>query len=55
MHTKLGKRANGLFGELKIVEIPDDIEWQIEQDNETGREWVAEKHRTWGFDYSGGM
>lgn len=42
---KLGDKANGSYSELKIVEIPDNIEWYIlEQD---GLEWVAEKHRTW--------
>jgi hypothetical protein len=33
------------FAELKIVEIPDDVEWQIEEYD--GLEWVAEKHKTW--------
>ena len=37
--------ANGRHAELKIVEIPDDVEWQIEEYD--GNEWVAEKHRTW--------
>ena len=30
---------------LKIVEIPDDVEWEIEEYD--GNEWVAEKHRKW--------
>ena len=30
----------------RVVEIPDDVEWTIE--NYDGYEWVAEKHRTWG-------
>jgi len=30
---------------LKIVEIPDDVKWQI--DEYDGLEWVAEQHRTW--------
>lgn len=30
---------------LKIVEIPDNVEWQIEEC--AGKEWIAEKHRTW--------
>lgn len=42
---KLGEGANGSFAALKIVEIPDDVDWQIEEYD--GREWVAEKHRTW--------
>jgi hypothetical protein len=33
------------FADLKIVEIPDDVEWEIEEYD--GNEWVAEKHRTW--------
>lgn len=42
---ELGKKANNIYSELKIVEIPDDVEWQI--DEYDGVEWVAEKHRTW--------
>lgn len=42
---ELGRKADGAYAELKIVEIPDDVEWQIEEYD--GREWVAEKHRTW--------
>ena len=42
---ELGKKADGRHAELKIVEIPDDVEWQIEEYD--GSEWVAEKHRTW--------
>lgn len=42
---KLKKKANGNSAELKVVEIPDGIEWEIEQYD--GREWIAEKHRTW--------
>lgn len=33
------------FAELKVVEIPDDVEWEIQEYD--GNEWVAEKHRTW--------
>lgn len=42
---ELGTDANGRYSELKIVEIPDDVEWQIAEYD--GLEWVAEKHRTW--------
>ena len=42
---KLGSKANGCLANLKVVEIPDDIEWEIEERD--GLEWVAEKHRTW--------
>jgi hypothetical protein len=42
---KLGSKANGRFAELKVVEVPDDVEWSI--DEYDGVEWVAEKHQTW--------
>lgn len=42
---KLGKEANGNCAKLSIVEIPDDVDWEI--DEYDGREHVAEKHRTW--------
>ena len=35
----------GRCAELKVVEIPDDVEWTIEEYD--GNEWVAEVHRTW--------
>ena len=41
----LKESANGRYAELKIVEVPADVEWTI--DEYDGREWVAEKHRTW--------
>jgi hypothetical protein len=43
---ELGEEANTRFSNLKVVEIPADVEWQIEEYD--GREWIAEKHRTWG-------
>ena len=42
---EMGEKANGWAAELKIVEIPDDVEWYI--DEYDGMEHVAEKHRTW--------
>ena len=42
---ELGADANGRHAELSVVEIPDDVEWQIEEYD--GLEWVAEVHRTW--------
>jgi hypothetical protein len=42
---ELGNKANGDFAELKIVEIPASVDWQIEEYD--GREWVAEVHQTW--------
>lgn len=41
----LGEKANGDFAKLKIIEIPDDVKWQIEDYD--GVEWIAEVHRTW--------
>ena len=41
----LGSKANGKYSELKIVEVPDDVNWYIEEYD--GKEWVAEQHRTW--------
>jgi hypothetical protein len=42
---ELGKDANGQCAELTVLEIPDDVQWEIEEYD--GMEWVAEKHRTW--------
>jgi hypothetical protein len=42
---ELGMAANGAHSNLKIVEIPGDIDWLV-QDYD-GAEWVAERHRTW--------
>jgi len=42
---ELGERANGRFAQLRIVDVPDDIEWEISEYD--GVEHVAEKHRAW--------
>jgi hypothetical protein len=42
---ELKDRANGQHANLKVVEIPDDIEWYVEEYD--GAEHVAEVHRTW--------
>lgn len=42
---ELGPLANGRFAKLKIVDVPDDVEWEI--DDYDGRETVKEKHRSW--------
>ena len=42
---ELGSKANGRCAKLQIVEIPDGIDWEIEEYD--GQEWVSEKHRTW--------
>ena len=42
---ELGQDAAGFCCHLNAVEIPDGVEWTIEEHD--GLEWVAEKHRTW--------
>lgn len=42
---EMGRMANGSFAILKIVDIPNDVNWYIEEYD--GLEWVAEVHRTW--------
>ncbi len=41
----LGSEANGRHADLRVVEVPDDVEWHI--DEYDGIENVAEDHRTW--------
>jgi hypothetical protein len=41
----LGKESWGDCAELKVVEIPDDVEYEIEEYD--GTEWIAEVHRMW--------
>ena len=41
----MGEKASGRCAQLKIVEIPDDVEWEI--DEYDGMESVSEKHNTW--------
>lgn len=42
---EMGKAANGECAELKVVEIPDGLEYHI--DEYDGIEHIAENHRTW--------
>ena len=42
---ELGSAANGRCAELTVVEIPDDVNWEISEYD--GMERVAEKHRSW--------
>jgi hypothetical protein len=42
---QLGEKANGDNAELKVINIPDDVEWEIVEHD--GQEHVAEKHRCW--------
>jgi hypothetical protein len=43
--NELGKAANGEHARLKVVRIPADVDWQI--DDYDGKEWISERHRTW--------
>jgi len=42
---ELGDDASGRFGDIKIVEIPDNVKWEI--DNYDGIETIHEVHRSW--------
>lgn len=42
---EMGRDAWGEHAELKVVEIPDGVDWEIEEYN--GVERVVEKHRVW--------
>ena len=42
---EMGAVANGRYADLAVVEIPDNVAWQIEESD--GLEHIAEKHRTW--------
>jgi hypothetical protein len=42
---ELGSKSFGFAANLKIVEVPDDVNWEVVQYD--GLEHIAEKHRTW--------
>ena len=42
---ELGGKSFGFAANLKIVEIPDDVNWEVVDYD--GMEHIAEKHRTW--------
>ena len=42
---ELGGAASGQFASLEVIEIPDDVDWELNEYD--GVEHVAEKHRTW--------
>jgi hypothetical protein len=42
---ELGNLANSRYSELKVVEVPDDVKWKINEYD--GLEHVAEVHRIW--------
>jgi hypothetical protein len=41
----LGADANGHYSELKIVDVPDEVDWYIHEYD--GLEEVRERHRSW--------
>lgn len=41
----MGPYSFGSYSALKVVEIPDDVSWIIE--NYDRKEWISEVHRTW--------
>lgn len=43
--NELKTQANGVHASLRVVEVPDEVTWQIEEYD--GSEHVAEVHRTW--------
>lgn len=43
----IGEFANGEESHLKIVEIPDDVKWEIFYNDDTQSEIITEKHRSW--------
>ena len=43
---EMGDSAAGRFAKLEVVEIPDGVEYSIEEYD--GLEHIAEAHRTWG-------
>lgn len=42
---EMGEAVDSWASEIAIVEIPDEVEWTLEEYD--GMEHVAEKHRTW--------
>jgi hypothetical protein len=43
--AEMGEAANGRHAALRVVEIPDGVEYEIEEYD--GNEHIAETHRTW--------
>ncbi len=39
------KKASGQYASLKVVEIPENVVWEIKEND--GMEHIAEVHRTW--------
>lgn len=45
METKGSEWCSGSFAELKVVEVPDDVEWEIRDYD--GMETIEEVHQSW--------
>lgn len=43
--NEMGEKANDSCSKLKVVKIPADVNWIIQEYD--GIEWIAEEHRTW--------
>ena len=43
---QLGEKADGPCAKLRVIEIPDNIEFEIQEYD--GNEHIAERHRRWG-------
>jgi hypothetical protein len=43
---ELGEKASTVYSKLEIIEIPDGIEYEIEN-KDYGYEYIYEKHRIW--------
>jgi hypothetical protein len=42
---ELGQKASGQFAKLHVVEIPDDVQWEVSEYD--GFESIEEVHRSW--------
>ena len=42
---ELGVLAGDNYSDLKVIEIPDDVVWEL--NDYDGREWISEVHRRW--------
>ena len=42
---EMGEEVNGNFANLRVVKVPGDVDWEIEEYD--GREWVRERSRSW--------
>lgn len=47
--------VSGENSEIRIVEIPDDVDWCIASCDETGGEWVEERKRSWSYEPKRGV